>query len=464
VSQSLSSTYAPDLVAAEERLWRAPLVALLLVILFIPIRRYTMPADLPFELEPYRLLVVALAVCWFLALLADPRTRLHSSGLEAPLFSFTLAALGSVLVNQTRVEALRLDANVVKTLTFFASFVVVFYFVVSVARRMSLIDLAIRVLVVGGGVLAVCAVVESRTGFNLFDHLEGRVPFLQLSFPAEIPPRGARLRAYASAQHPIALAAALVMLVPLALYLARSTARRRWYLVAGVLAVGALSTVSRTSIVMLVVVILVFLWLRPRETLRWWPVLVPAVVVVHLAIPGTIGTLRSAFFPQGGLVAEQSAAGRIEDFAPSRAEFARQPFLGQGYGTRQVTGEQRNARFLDNQWLGTLLETGLAGALSLLWLFVRAIRRASRAAKQDATSRGWLLTAIAASVMAYAVGMFTFDAFSFIQVTFLLFILLGLGSILVSQESPSPAPAGCGHVADAGPPCERQDSDSAAPA
>jgi polysaccharide biosynthesis protein PslJ len=209
---------------------------------------------------------------------------------------------------------------------------------------------------------------------------------------------------------------------------------------------------------------LVVLWLRPRETVRAWPVLVPVVVAVHLAIPGTIGTLRAAFFPQGGLVAEQSAAGRIDDFAPSRAEFVRQPVLGQGYGTRQVTGEQRNARFLDNQWLGTLLETGLAGALSLLWLFTRAIRRASCAAKRDSTSRGWLLTAIAASLTAYAVGMFTFDAFSFIQVTFLLFILLGLGSILVSQESPSPAPAGCGRVAGAGAPYERRDSDSAAPA
>jgi hypothetical protein len=38
-----------------------------------------------------------------------------------------------------------------------------------------------------------------------------------------------------------------------------------------------------------------------------------------------------------------------------------------------------------------------------------------------------MLAASAASVTAYGVGMFTYDSFSFIQVTFLFFIVLGLG-------------------------------------
>jgi hypothetical protein len=37
--------------------WQSLLTLILLVMLFIPIRRYTMPGGLPFELEPYRALV-----------------------------------------------------------------------------------------------------------------------------------------------------------------------------------------------------------------------------------------------------------------------------------------------------------------------------------------------------------------------------------------------------------------------
>ena len=38
-------------------------------------------------------------------------------------------------------------------------------------------------------------------------------------------------------------------------------------------------------------------------------------------------------------------------------------------------------------------------------------------------------------VAAYAVGMLTYDAFSFIQVTFLLFILVAMGSSLVAEHT-----------------------------
>ena len=70
---------------------------------------------------------------------------------------------------------------------------------------------------------------------------------------------------------------------------------------------------------------------------------------------------------------------------------------------------------------------------------MRAIRRFGREAKRDYSDRGWLLVSITAAVAAYAVGMFTYDAFSFIQVTFLLFILVALGTALLA-ERPTPRP------------------------
>ena len=92
------------------------------------------------------------------------------------------------------------------------------------------------------------------------------------------------------------------------------------------------------------------------------------------------------------------------------------------------------ANILDNQWLGTLLELGVIGFFGWLWFFARVVRRLGKEAKEDDSDRGWLLVAIAASVAAFAVGMFTYDAFSFIQVTFLMFILVGLGAALIGER------------------------------
>jgi hypothetical protein len=418
--------------------WRTLLTTLILVILFIPIRRYTMPGHLPFQLEPYRLLVAFVAALWLTSLLIDSRVRLRSSGFEAPLAVIAFSALGSVLVNESRISALAVQSEVLKKLTFFASFFVVFYLILSVARTRATLDFLIKVLVVGGSVVAGFSLVEYRTHYNVFNHLASFIPFLKLTewLTKEDVARGGRLRVYASAQHPIALGAMLVMLLPLAIYLGRRYRQRRWWLVAGMLGLGALATVSRTGVMMLLVVGLVFLWLRPAATKRVWPALIPALAVVHIALPGTIGTLKDAFFPKGGLIAQQQAAavghGRIADIGPSMAQFRRQPLLGQGFGTRVVDGPHPNAFILDDQWLGSLLETGLAGVIGWVWLFRRFVRRLAQEAKEDDSERGWALVAIAAAVSAYAVGMFTYDAFSFIQVTFLLYVLLGIGAALVN--------------------------------
>src|SRR5947208_6482048 len=53
--------------------WEALLTGLILVVLFVPIRRYTLPGGLPFQLEPYRLLTIFIALGWLCSLLADPR-------------------------------------------------------------------------------------------------------------------------------------------------------------------------------------------------------------------------------------------------------------------------------------------------------------------------------------------------------------------------------------------------------
>jgi polysaccharide biosynthesis protein PslJ len=425
--------------------WPQLIAALIAIILFVPIRRYALPGSLPFQLEPYRVFVALLIVGWVVSLLVDPRVRFRRTGFEGPLTVIAASVLASVVANPGRVGDV--SSVVDKKLMFFFSFVLVLYLTVSVVRRLDNIDYLIRALVSGGAVVAFFAIVEARTGFNVFDHLHRVVPGLSLSAETGgfVRMGTAKLRVFASAQHPIALSAALVMLTPLALYLARRYRQRRWLVCAIALVAGSTSTVSRTGVIMFAVVGIVFLWLRPRETMRLWPALLLAPVAIHFALPGTLGAIKQSFMPAGGLIAEQqsqpgeSGSGRLADLGPGLEEWKRQPLVGQGFGTRVVDESAGNstANILDNQWLGTLLETGALGFFGWLWFFARVLRRFGAEAKRDESDRGWLLATLAAGVAAFAVGMITLDAFAFIQVTFLLFIFVGLGSALLA-ERPTP--------------------------
>ena len=87
--------------------------------------------------------------------------------------------------------------------------------------------------------------------------------------------RGGHLRVYASAEHPIALASMFVMLLPLAAYLWRRTRQLLWAVAALLLLLGALSTVSRTSVTALAAELAVFVWLRRDSVKRLWPLLIP---------------------------------------------------------------------------------------------------------------------------------------------------------------------------------------------
>jgi O-antigen ligase len=413
--------------------WNGVLAVLVLVILFVPIRRYTFPGDLPFELEPYRLLVASIVAFWILSLLSDARVRLRPSGFDGPVLLILGAVLASVAVNVARYRVY--ESNVLKAITFFLSFLLVFYFVVSVIRTRASTNGLIKVLVGSGAVVALLAVVEARAGFSPFTRLDSVFPILEPVSTDTAIDRGGATRALGPAEHPIALSAALVMLVPLAIYLVR-TAGTRWWLAFTALLLGVLATASRTGIVMLIVVAVVFLALRPRETKRLWPLLVPLVVVTHFAVPGTLGSLKQAFLPEGGLIQQQQStefgcdsSGRLADIAPTLDEVSRKPFLGYGYGTRVTTGADSNACVLDNQWLGTLIDVGLIGAVAWLWLFLAVLRRLGKAAREDRSRNGWLLVAVTASITAYAVGMATYDALGFTQVTLLFFVILAVGAV-----------------------------------
>jgi polysaccharide biosynthesis protein PslJ len=220
----------------------------------------------------------------------------------------------------------------------------------------------------------------------------------------------------------------------------RTTRKKRWWVAAVLLVGGTVSTVSRTSVLMLLAMGIVLLLLRRQDMRRMWPALIPALAAVHFALPGTLGTLKESFSPHGGLVAQQSGAkgtsgqGRLADVGPALGQLHGNPLLGEGFATRVVGAPGFDGQILDDQWLGTLVETGVLGVFAWLWLFVRSVRRLVREAQEDRSDNGWLLTALTASIVSFGVGMFFFDAFAFTQCTVIFFFLLALSSVLTRHK------------------------------
>jgi hypothetical protein len=163
--------------------------------------------------------------------------------------------------------------------------------------------------------------------------------------------------------------------------------------------------------------------------LGYWEVLNSQRRVVAIGIAA-----QNGFLPSGGLIAQQSElgdsaepGGRITDLAPSLEEWARKPRPGSRMGTRITVGENANGRRRDDQWLGLLINTA-AGVLAVGCIVVRFARQQFALARVILGPPGYLPLAWASSVITFAVGLGTFDSFSFAQVTFLLFVILGIGA------------------------------------
>jgi polysaccharide biosynthesis protein PslJ len=417
--------------------WEIQVSVIVLTILLIPLDRYELPGNLPFNLEPYRLLVALIVAGWCASLLGDPAMRWKRIGLFGPLLGIYFAVLASDALNIPRIEHYDIMPEVTKSLTQFVSYLLVLLFVTSVITRREQLDTVVKALVGGGAIVSFLSLVHYHTGLNIFDHF-GVIPLLELS-PGGIPAdgleqRGGGARVYASAEHPIALGAALAMLLPLGVYAGRRWGTRFWWFATALIGVAALATVARTGATMLLTVLVVFLLLKPLDMLRLWKWAIPFLIAVHLLAPGAMGSLKNAFFPQGGLIAEQQSAhssvssNRLADIGPGLQEWWQRPYFGYGFGTRitEPLNPKNNALILDNQWLSQLLEVGLAGTLALLWLMGRSFRRLAIGARGDPSPHGWLLAGIAAAIAAFGIGMITFDAFAFGQVTFLFFLLIGL--------------------------------------
>jgi O-antigen ligase len=280
----------------------------------------------------------------------------------------------------------------------------------------------LRRIVLGATAMAVLGVTEFCTGLQISQYIS--IPGLTVHAQVtDLVSRAGLVRVSSTAAHPLEFAAALAMTLPLAIHQARfapsGLRKRRWLQVA--LIAGTLPlTGSRSAFFGLATVGLVLIptWPR-RERWRAFLVLLGALVLVWLAKPSILSGFGTLF---GQLGTDQSSLSRAGAFSAAAPFIAHHPWFGQGF----QTFFPQTYFFVDDQYLTSLVETGIVGAAALAALFVTGwfTARSARLATADASTRD-LGQCLAASVAVAAVSFASFDALSFSIASGLSFLLLG---------------------------------------
>jgi hypothetical protein len=447
VSASVVPDYARKLSAAGQALlgWRGAVALLVLVIWLVPAKGYRLPVHLPFNLELYRVLVLTLLFAWVVSRLTGG-VSWSAVAVGKPIGLLVFAAIAALVLNLQAIQRADLETQALKSLSFFLSYVVVFLLVASTIRSIASIEFILRVLVVGGAIVAVGALYESRTHYDVFEHLHRIVPLLQHLGEDRQNIRFGRLRVRASAQHPIALGAALAMCLPLAVYVCtRAATKLRFLLWASatiVIAMAAVSTVSRTVVLMLGVMVVVAASLRGRQLIRYWPALLAIVVVTHIGAPGAISHLYKAFQPKGGLTSQlqersgERGSGRLADIGPGIDLWSTSPFVGRALGTQRTTGDpaalagadvQGPSIIFDDQYMNTLVTLGAVGLVGLVWLVWGAAWKLLGSSRRLRGPASDLLVACGTACAGFGASLLTYDALAFVQATLLFLIAAALG-------------------------------------
>ena len=271
--------------------------------------------------------------------------------------------------------------------------------------------------------MAVLAITQFFTGLDAAQYIKipgliSIVPFTDLAGE-----RGGLVRPSATALHPIELGALLAMTLPLAIHQARFAPPgmrfRRWLQVA-LIAAALTMTLSRSAILGVTVCLIVILAAWPKKDRRIaYIVILISLVVLWVTIHGLIGTISGLFLHFSSDTSTQS---RTSAFSLAGPLLAQHPWLGIGFGTFMP----QTYFFTDDQYLGSLIDSGILGLASLLVLFFTGwcVARGARRISTDAEIRH-LGQCLAASVAVAAVTFATFDAFSFVMAAGLTFLLLG---------------------------------------
>jgi O-antigen ligase len=284
------------------------------------------------------------------------------------------------------------------------------------------LETVLRRVAMGGSIVAGIAITQFATGLNLTTYIAipgfiTKVPFVDLMT------RGGLSRPSATTAQPLELAAVLMLCLPVALHQARFAApgaRTVRWCQAGAILIALPLTISRSAVLGLATLALMLLPTWPKRHRRAAYLLVAGgLALLWVALPSLL-TLFTQLFTHIGT--ESSSVSRVGAYSSAVPFIAQHPWFGQGFQTffPQIYF------YVDNQYLTSLIETGVVGLGAVATLFGTGwilARRARRVVTGEQARD--LLQSLAATVAAAAVSFATFDALSFGIAAGLTFLMLG---------------------------------------
>lgn len=415
------------------------LAAWLVMLFVVPFDAMTLPVSLPVDSKLDRFAILLLAGGWLLALLAadaSNRPRPRRSWVTFAFVAWMLVVVvnvGATAALQARLGGL---SGPLKSFSLLLSFFALYTVVATTIRRAEirpLISLAMGLACI----TAIGLIVEFRTGNNYFFEIARKLPVVQVGAPT-LAKTGARIAVAGPTGSPLAAVTLLSLMmafsVTRAIDAVKPSARWMYWGITFVYVAGALSTQRKSLIIVPAVALIVLAFYRPGQifALKRLPLLVLLVASLQVVTPGGVSGLRYQLSFKGQ---DNSTVGRTEDYAVLTPDLERRPLIGRGYGTFSADVY----RFIDNQYLGLFVTTGLIGLIAYAALFFTSIgtlHRIARSRGPDAT----LAAAFIAALSGFLVCNFLYDTLAFRHVPYLVFIILGLGTILRSPDDGTSPP------------------------
>ncbi|RKT53962.1 O-antigen ligase family protein [Saccharothrix australiensis] len=404
--------------------------AYLLALLIIPARLVL--SFVPMTLPPALVLALLLGVLWLSAQMVD--TLGMGKGLNvvrtavALYLAAHLATYGVATRRWLPVDELTVaDSSIVRIVATIS----VAVFVCDAVRTRERLDKVLKLVLGCAAAIAFIGLVQFGTGVDLAGYVS--VPGLrtQENGYAVFESRSVFRRPTGTTNHPIEYGLVCAVAVPLGahyVFKARDegTPHVRWLVCLGLCGLGAMTSLSRTALVVLAVAGVVMLITLPRRRK------ITALVVgggfflgASLVVPGLFGTLRGMF---ANIEDDPSVKARTADYAAAAEQIDLNPLLGRGFGTFLPA----KYTILDNQFLLTLIENGYLGLFALIGMFLAAgfavvrVRMISR----DEHLRG-LAACVLSAVLAGGIGAITFDLLGFGVATGLVFTMIGLAGAML---------------------------------
>ncbi len=314
-----------------------------------------------------------------------------------------------------------------------------FLLVTTIVRTPRAVVLILRGLVAGATVSAMFALVQTATGQDLAPMF--RIPVLLKADVTVLVTdlfRAGVVRPQGSAGHPLELSAVLTAVVPLGLAVTLYSRKRgeRWWLWAGatsIITLAALSTVSRSAVVGIIVVAAILAVFSPIKRTMIGVGAVLAGVLIALAFNVPILNRLAAVISGGSQDGSLESRGFGVNYVATH--LSDHLWFGQGPGTYDLMRQP----VLDNEYLTRLIEGGLLGLLAFCLILgtglvagLTATIRAARARHRLATD---LAACVTASLAVIAITATVLDVSGFAQISSLMMLLIPLAVVLTREDA-----------------------------